>query len=160
MENACYFLNSSVLVVNKTSVLKNIRKIVPGPCPYQIKHVSMTFIEKSIAIQLKGPESSNGTGRVEVLYKGEWGTICDRGWNMNAARVVCRDLGYRFAVRNILRARVPRKSTGRIWLNNVVCTGREQTLESCSHSDWGNTHYCRHYSDVGVQCSSSGNSTD
>ncbi|XP_028411842.1 deleted in malignant brain tumors 1 protein-like [Dendronephthya gigantea] len=103
-----------------------------------------------ITLRLQGSLSQYGTGRVEVFFNGQWGTICDDGWDFKDARVVCRQLGYQFAVRALYGGQVPHGS-GRIWLNEVECKGMEQNLLSCSHSGW-EQNYCSHDQDAGVEC--------
>lgn len=47
-----------------------------------------------IQLRLAGPKRKHSEGRVEVYYKGEWGTVCDDDFSIHAAHVVCRELGY------------------------------------------------------------------
>ena len=105
--------------------------------------------------RLQGPLSENGTGRVEIFYDGEWGTICDNYWDEDDASVVCHQLGYAYVVRALKGDDVP-DGTGQIWLDNVGCTGSERNLLSCSHRGWGKHYYCSHSKDAGVECSSTG----
>jgi len=46
----------------------------------------------AIQVRLEG-NLFNHSGRVEVLYNGVWGTVCDDSFDHNAASVVCNMLG-------------------------------------------------------------------
>ena len=104
----------------------------------------------AIGLRLQGPSSVNGIGRIEVLYQGKWGTICDDRWDLNDARVACRQLGYSDAIKALQGRDVP-DGTGKIWLDEVRCSGHEKNLKSCYHQGWG-VHDCRHWEDAGVEC--------
>ncbi|XP_031555710.1 neurotrypsin-like, partial [Actinia tenebrosa] len=88
-------------------------------------------------------------GRVEVRYKGTWGTICNHGWDIYAADVVCNMLNYSKAV-TATTASV--KGTGQIWLKGLLCTGSQESIDQCLHAGWGNTVGCDHRRDAGVVC--------
>ena len=92
---------------------------------------------------------------MEVNYNGEWGTVCDDGWDDNDAGVVCRQLGFGSSGTAIRSAGFGQGS-GSIWLDSVTCTGNESTLASCGHLGVGVTRSCYHYKDAGVTCSGTG----
>nr|XP_014353051.1 PREDICTED: deleted in malignant brain tumors 1 protein-like [Latimeria chalumnae] len=94
---------------------------------------------------------SRCSGRVEVYYRGEWGTLCDDGWGISAANVVCRQLGCGHAVWAPGEAHFG-NGTGPIWLDNIHCSGTESYLWQCGANSLGE-HDCKHDQDVGVTCS-------
>uniref|UniRef100_A0A3B5QL63 Soluble scavenger receptor cysteine-rich domain-containing protein SSC5D n=1 Tax=Xiphophorus maculatus TaxID=8083 RepID=A0A3B5QL63_XIPMA len=94
--------------------------------------------------------SGQCSGRVEIFYKGQWGTVCDDDWQMSNADVVCRQIGCGHAVSAPTSAHFGRGS-GPIWLDNVECTGQEVALAHCQHRGFGENN-CGHGEDAGVIC--------
>jgi hypothetical protein len=47
------------------------------------------------------------------------------------------------------------KGTGKIWLDDMFCVGRENNLEKCRHRAWGQSN-CNHNEDVVVRCAGPG----
>lgn len=87
-------------------------------------------------------------GRIEVYYNGEWGTICSNGWDNSDSSLVCAQLGYKSST--ISREFVP--GTGRILLDNVMCSSTDTVLANCGHYGVGITFNCDHSKDVAIKC--------
>jgi len=90
-------------------------------------------------------------GRVEVLHRGQWGTVCGDDWDMADAAVVCRELDCGEPVDALSDAHFG-PGSGPIWMGGTHCTGSESTLKNCGSPGW-NIHACTHNSDAGVICS-------
>jgi len=93
--------------------------------------------------------TSSYKGRVELFHDGEWGSVCSDLFSESAAKVVCGQIG-------LLGGKLLKKGSfpigyGKIWMDNVVCTGNERKLWGCKNNGWG-THNCEHLTDVGVEC--------
>ncbi|CAI5671649.1 unnamed protein product [Oreochromis niloticus] len=104
-----------------------------------------------VSILLTGSGSTQCSGRVEVYHNNSWGTVCDDGWDLNDAEVVCRQINCGSTLE------VPPSAdfgagTGQIWLDNVTCSGNESSLTECQHSGFGSNR-CEHSQNAAVICS-------
>lgn len=98
------------------------------------------------------------SGRVEIyanstggLDNAEWGTICDKNWDIQDARVVCHQLGYPDAVAAPLSAHYG-QGAGPVWLDGVQCLGNESSVFECGLTGFG-YQSCKHDNDVSAECS-------
>ncbi|PFX27283.1 Low-density lipoprotein receptor-related protein 6 [Stylophora pistillata] len=94
--------------------------------------------------------TSENEGRVEIFHKDRWGTICDDGWDLKDANVICRMLNYSGALAAPIISAYD-VGSGQIWLDEVNCLGNESSIYDCPHGGWGN-HDCSHLQDAGVIC--------
>ncbi|XP_077137178.1 scavenger receptor cysteine-rich type 1 protein M130-like [Ranitomeya variabilis] len=95
-------------------------------------------------------EGKNCSGRVEVFFQGQWGTVCDDDWDIKDADVICRQMGCGSATNATTEARFG-KGTGPIWLSEVQCKGYERALQDCWSTRWNKSN-CLHKEDAGVIC--------
>ncbi|KAK2725709.1 hypothetical protein QYM36_000264 [Artemia franciscana] len=97
---------------------------------------------------MDGPDFTSG--RVEVRYRGIWGTICDDDFGPEEAKVVCWMLGFN-GTASAVREGGFGPGKGPIWLDEMRCGGNESNILSCPRNPWGQ-HNCKHSEDAGVRC--------
>ena len=87
--------------------------------------------------------TSYNNGRLELEWNGQWGTVCERFyynfWSSKNIDVACRHLGF---LRGSKSYRYSGQS-GPIWVSNIHCTGKEESLWQCSYRGIGQTGCCK-----------------
>ena len=121
-------------------------------------------------IQLVGGATAN-EGRVEVCRNQVWGTVCDDLWSTIDASVACGQLGFsklgKYPSHTVSSVWLSNhilyytgataysnahfgQGTGAIHLDDVSCTGSENSLFSCAYDPF--TTDCSHSEDAGASC--------
>nr|XP_022312051.1 scavenger receptor cysteine-rich type 1 protein M130-like [Crassostrea virginica] len=95
--------------------------------------------------------SNSNSGRVELFHLRQWWTVCDDGFDTNAAKVVCRMLGKSTTNAVAYGKAHFGQGKGNILMDDLVCTGTELDLSKCKHNDLG-MNDCGHDEDAGVYC--------
>ena len=149
-------LESTTVVISKmlglSAQVRNLRATSSKSLYTLILHIDISR-PVTVSVRVQGG-SQPYNGRVEVMYNGEWGTICNSGWDLNDARAFCRQLGYVDVISTgLVSDFLYAGGTGRIWQKNVDCTGQETRFGACFFNEtWGDTASCAHSMDVAVQC--------
>ncbi|XP_060758915.1 deleted in malignant brain tumors 1 protein-like, partial [Neoarius graeffei] len=100
---------------------------------------------------VNGPDSCSG--RVELQYLSEWGTVCAVSWDMRATDVLCAQLDCGSAVA-VVEVDWFGNGSGHIWADVFDCQGNETHLSQCGVSSWSRAA-CSHQHDAGVICNGS-----
>ncbi|XP_039568250.1 LOW QUALITY PROTEIN: scavenger receptor cysteine-rich type 1 protein M130-like, partial [Passer montanus] len=87
----------------------------------------------SLQVRLVG-SSGRCAGRVEVYSGGGWSWVCQEGWELQDAAVVCRELGCGTALEAPSWARFG-AGTGPLWPYIPECSGSEESLWRCGRTE-------------------------
>lgn len=122
---------------------------------------------------MNGDTTDGHEGRVEICFKGRWGTVCHNSWDYHDAEVVCRQLGFGSIGKPFSGDEHSQMLTshpyvgavaftgshygpgkGPVYLSNVRCTGSESNITKCSRSLFGDVPSActAHFADASVLC--------
>ncbi|KAK1135090.1 hypothetical protein K0M31_007860 [Melipona bicolor] len=103
-------------------------------------------------IRLAGTENDY-QGRVEVKILGVWGQVCDDGFGMIDADVICKELGFGLGALEVSPGGFfgNMDPSTRFMVDQLKCRGNETSLRECDFDGWG-VHNCQPEEAVGVVC--------
>ncbi|NXS82108.1 C163A protein, partial [Erpornis zantholeuca] len=128
----------------------------PGECPVAVLGKPPCAPGNAAAVNCSGSRrvrlvgsSGRCAGRVEVYWGGTWSSVCQEGWELQDAAVVCRELGCGTALEAPSWARFG-AGTGPPWPYMAHCSGTEESLWECGRSE---ERECRRGGGAGAVCS-------
>ena len=101
-------------------------------------------------VGLVGGSSANEGNVWATNSNGMYGVICDDGWDANAAKVVCKQLGYNGAAEVFDHSEFGDVDSDSFSYDEISCTGNEAHVQDCTYD----THEdCYGGEAAGVRCS-------
>ncbi|XP_077864207.1 scavenger receptor cysteine-rich domain superfamily protein-like, partial [Saccoglossus kowalevskii] len=155
------------------SLNKNDLFIPNGPGPILLNNLECSGTEKSIMecpAETSGVQTCNDVligcsdnvrmvdgisyfdGRVEVYHNGQWGLVCNSGFDENDANVVCKELGFPLGVKVILPPGLFGVQTKPVWMTNVDCQGEEQSIFECPPCPPLDARRCTVSDNTNIEC--------
>ena len=115
-----------------------------------MKTLLAAFLATSVLAQQEGDVRLQSSNAVMIYHSSSWRYVCDDYWGMQDAEVVCRQLGLGGA--SSAPVSITIAAFGNFWLDDVQCTGTEETLSDCNARPWG-AENCNSAEGAGAVCS-------
>ncbi|XP_013178489.1 PREDICTED: uncharacterized protein LOC106125730 isoform X1 [Papilio xuthus] len=121
----------------------------------EVEPTTPGYVEPVIPIRLLGGRTQY-EGRLQVRLDGKWGTVCNYGWNIINAALVCNQLGLALNPSDwfLEPNEIPSAGTTEdIILSNVECTEFDNDITKCKAETVEHfENSCTHDNDVGLRC--------
>ena len=148
-DDILFTLKREPVMVNETA------EMIDGDVESETEPVMPKNLPTPAPVRLLGGKTEH-EGRLQVLIDGKWGTVCDYGWTIINAALVCHQLGLALNPIDwrLERSEIPGAGSQEdILLSNVRCTEHDTDITKCrSERNHEFENSCSHDMDVGVRC--------